>query len=434
MLNLQPKQTQIYQNKSLQSKQSLIQYYVYQDLQNFINLIFSIKAVKEHFKDNLDHPMVEICNNKIILQLNLSNGIHIDQHQQYKKDKDDEKYYNKEKINAQKILEEVIKQFQQSINEKQKKLLSEQFHQIELYKKYCLGEIFELKQFQLKNTNLPTQFNHKVVSQILNSVKQVDGEVNGIVENKQYNQPNQIEIQQKAEQQYQLTRNQLNSYFPLQNKKKLQNNVEQMNDTKDGSKHDDNHSNQKQLKGQEQLNSQTKVTKYPQHEFFDFSNVVINQTQEVCQLLKEFFGFFFKKQNPQFKKKEKEKDLILNTIENNFIELMKQIKKIQNKNNANEKPSTEFAYSVYQTGILKDLFTMHQIFQVFIQFLNNPFPKNQGYQNIDKFKYFLNSKYNLDYNQDNFLNYLQYQKELIEKQSKDMLQFFVGFKQFYKIK
>ncbi|CAD8178955.1 unnamed protein product [Paramecium pentaurelia] len=65
-------------NEIDQSELQEIQYYVYEDLQNFVNLLYSLIAVKEYFKENPSHPMIFICRNKIILQLNISNSIHTD--------------------------------------------------------------------------------------------------------------------------------------------------------------------------------------------------------------------------------------------------------------------------------------------------------------------------------------------------------------------
>ncbi|CAD8108046.1 unnamed protein product [Paramecium primaurelia] len=89
-------------NEIDQSELKEIQYYVYEDLQNFVNLLYSLIAVKEHFKENPSHPMIVICRNKIILQLNISNSIHTDLINQYKNTL--KQILQKEKQNAKKII------------------------------------------------------------------------------------------------------------------------------------------------------------------------------------------------------------------------------------------------------------------------------------------------------------------------------------------
>ncbi|CAD8118857.1 unnamed protein product [Paramecium primaurelia] len=75
-------QTQMYRQKQQQEK-ALIEYYVYEDIQNLINLLYSRKAIHEYFQNDPNNPIVILSNNKVILQLNLSSGIHKDWHYQY---------------------------------------------------------------------------------------------------------------------------------------------------------------------------------------------------------------------------------------------------------------------------------------------------------------------------------------------------------------
>ncbi|CAD8195763.1 unnamed protein product [Paramecium octaurelia] len=93
---------QIENNAEFQSEVQQIEYYVYEDLQNFVNLLYSLKAVKEHFKEYPYHPMTVLCRNKVILQLNLSNAIHFDLMSQYQNNL--RQVLLKEKENAKNII------------------------------------------------------------------------------------------------------------------------------------------------------------------------------------------------------------------------------------------------------------------------------------------------------------------------------------------
>ncbi|CAK73843.1 unnamed protein product (macronuclear) [Paramecium tetraurelia] len=169
---------QIYQQQAQTKAQAQIQYFVFQDLQYVINLLYQLKAVAQHFK-NSEHTMVKLCNNKLMLQLNISYGIHFDQLQQFQKDQTNLNFLIAQRNTAKGILESIIGK----MNHDEQKLLKEQLEFIEDYKTNCLGSQCNLKQYSLKNTNLTPQFNEQVLQQLIHSIQQVDNQVTHIKEN-----------------------------------------------------------------------------------------------------------------------------------------------------------------------------------------------------------------------------------------------------------
>ncbi|CAK58109.1 unnamed protein product (macronuclear) [Paramecium tetraurelia] len=127
---------QIENKTEYQSELQQIEYYVYEDLQNFVNLLYSLKAVKEHFKEYPSHPMIVLSRNKVILQLNLSNAIHYDLISQYKDNL--KKVLLKEKEHAKNI----INQF--------KLILGDEYQQ---HIDYFLSNVLNEK-ISMKNLNL----------------------------------------------------------------------------------------------------------------------------------------------------------------------------------------------------------------------------------------------------------------------------------------
>ncbi|CAK57393.1 unnamed protein product (macronuclear) [Paramecium tetraurelia] len=114
-------QYQQYQRMQLKQMQTQIknqvqtQFYVDENQQNFINLLYSLRIVNEHFKGQKKPPMVIICRNKVILQINLSNSIHYDLGSQ----KDTGEMLAKEKNNAMNILNQLepdLNEFKDYIN------------------------------------------------------------------------------------------------------------------------------------------------------------------------------------------------------------------------------------------------------------------------------------------------------------------------------
>ncbi|CAD8127815.1 unnamed protein product [Paramecium sonneborni] len=191
-------QQQIYYQSQIQ-QQSEIRYYVYQDLQNIINLIYSRNAVLEHFKNDPNHPMVTLINNKMLLQLNLSNTIQLDQTQQYQRDSNLFDFLKQERMNANRILKNVI------FNQKKDSI---QTALIEYSNDYQNGNFKLNKQYKLQETGLVAKFDESVLSKILSSIQNVDYKINQLRNGQIYDVPKELDIIKKAEN-YQIQAKQL---------------------------------------------------------------------------------------------------------------------------------------------------------------------------------------------------------------------------------
>ncbi|CAD8130923.1 unnamed protein product [Paramecium sonneborni] len=95
--------------QNVKQEEALIEFYVYQDLQNLINLLFSREAVLEHLQNDQNNPMVTLSNNKVILQFNLSSGIHQDLKNQYQHNRQLSDKLRSEKMIALRTLNYVVK-------------------------------------------------------------------------------------------------------------------------------------------------------------------------------------------------------------------------------------------------------------------------------------------------------------------------------------
>ncbi|CAD8167788.1 unnamed protein product [Paramecium octaurelia] len=214
------KQSQIYEKKknsgnqamSLQSKQcykqqqqqledqALIQYYIFEDYQNLINLIYSLQTVNEFFKDDPDNEMVILCRNKVINQLNLSNAIHHDIQETYK-DQNYRYFIKQEKQKVKELVSHLPPDIQNSIY-------------LQMYGKNSLTENIQSTHQELEKMN--SSFNNKVVSQIFSSMHIVDQKVSQIQSQKHYIVPSSNDVLEKAKQYQNLTQIKLDASYNQQ--------------------------------------------------------------------------------------------------------------------------------------------------------------------------------------------------------------------------
>ncbi|CAD8190564.1 unnamed protein product [Paramecium octaurelia] len=193
-------------NQKQQEEVQSIRYYLYDSLQFLINLLYSSKAVNEHFENDPQHPMRIIARNKITLQLNLSNSIQFDQSFQYKSDPKLNQVLQIEKQNAKKLLEQLPPEF---------KLEFENY--LEIYQSSSLDQNIEMRSLNMEQTNIETKFDSNVLQSIINSIQQVDKTTQQFREQKVYKIPNIQDIITNANNYYQKTKYSLVKNYPNQN-------------------------------------------------------------------------------------------------------------------------------------------------------------------------------------------------------------------------
>ncbi|CAD8124543.1 unnamed protein product [Paramecium sonneborni] len=194
-----------------QEHKSLIQYYIYQDFQNLVNLLYSMMAIKNYFVKQTDHPMIPIGRNKVILQLNLSNSIHYDLQRTYQSEKAKEFIYE-ERGKVKRMIgglnQELGIELQQFINDYQKNSLNKE-----------VG-VFQIPSNMQQQRSQGQNFNQnnldKFLDQFLNQLEVIDKQVSKIQTTKYYMVPNIDEIRKKALGFYILTLTQLQKNFPGQ--------------------------------------------------------------------------------------------------------------------------------------------------------------------------------------------------------------------------
>ncbi|CAD8129470.1 unnamed protein product [Paramecium sonneborni] len=205
--NLEYEQQQQVQIQKLSQKQQkeeqLIRYYLYENLQYFINLIYSLKAVNQHFINDPQHPMKILARNKIVLQSNLSNCIQYDQSSQYQSDPQLNQVLQQERQFAKQLLEQLSPE------------LKEEFQSyLKIYKNNSLNQNIQVHQQKLEQTNLDSKFNQKVLQSIIDKIFLVDETTGQFSGQKTYNSPTIQDIIQKAENYSEKTRQQLEIHFP----------------------------------------------------------------------------------------------------------------------------------------------------------------------------------------------------------------------------
>ncbi|CAK64860.1 unnamed protein product (macronuclear) [Paramecium tetraurelia] len=201
-------QKQKYQN--IEQQEALIQYYVYEDFQNLINLLYSYQVVKRHFKSQPRHPAIILSKNKIMLQLSISNSIHSDLYQT-NKSYQDQNILKKEKENVKSMIKKMRNDIQNNDLDKE----SEAY--LELYIKYSMGDHIEFKQFELQKMNQDYNFNQGVLDKIFPQISYVDEQIKSLRQRKYYNIPSVQQIKIKAQEYERLTENKLLINYPLNN-------------------------------------------------------------------------------------------------------------------------------------------------------------------------------------------------------------------------
>ncbi|CAD8127817.1 unnamed protein product [Paramecium sonneborni] len=213
-------QQQIYQQSQIQ-QQSEIRYYVYQDLQNIINLIYSRNAVLEHFQNYPNHPMVTLINNKILLQLNLSNTIHFCLQQENQKNRNLSNFLIQQRMNANRILKNVIDSNKQQKNQSliyqnNQKQMNSLENELQKYKYFYESQNFQLNQFQLQETGLAAKFDESVFPKIF------DQQINQLNNGQLQDITSEKDIIKRAELQQQKVINNLYQRYPNKFTQKFQ--------------------------------------------------------------------------------------------------------------------------------------------------------------------------------------------------------------------
>ncbi|CAD8105606.1 unnamed protein product [Paramecium sonneborni] len=334
----------IQQEQQLQ-EQAQIQYYIYEDLQNIINLIQQRDAVIEYFKNDCAHEMVTLCNNKLILQLNISSSIHYDQTQQYRKQPELLKILKKERENAYKILEKFIGNNDQKINSNGKqKNNGSVLNDLQQYRNNYKDQKFELNQFKQQQTNLVPKFHEGVLSTIISSIQSVDSQVDQVKKTKYYKIPHFEDIQEKAIKYYKTTQQKLKINFP-----KLLSQDNQM------SQQDNQKFNQSNVINIAQKNSEIQGKEQTQYNNEGQPNLEIQQKNQFClkDRLIEFINYL------RYKKVEIPKPQQNNKAEQQDFQITKLFHQLYPKKDWKIKDD-----------ILLELTNLHYYFYLFIEVCN----------------------------------------------------------------
>ncbi|CAD8165019.1 unnamed protein product [Paramecium octaurelia] len=372
---------QIQQFKPQTQAQAQIQYYVYQDLQYVINLLYQMKAVAQHFK-NSEHTMVKLCNNKLMLQLNISFGIHLDQLQQSQRNETNFYFLKAQKNNAFMILESII----QKMSDNEKELLKEQLECIQNYMTNCLGPQYNWRQYQLKATNMTPQFNDQVLQQLINSIQQVDNQVTHIKENSNSSFPLE-QIERTAQQFERKTQEQLNRNFPNLNNSNFNMQENELSQV------DNLNISYPKNQWNKQNNQKTQSTQP------DLMNSVDNEFQNQ-QLTDVLCHYQYSNSN---------QDRIVQQINLDYEKFkVQRYHQIYNLN-------CNVLQNYQQQGHLREQFKYFQIFKIYHDYVQ------QANNNLKQFVEFLLSyQYKDQYHYDEFINYIMESQEIINSKSQYM--------------
>ncbi|CAD8124546.1 unnamed protein product [Paramecium sonneborni] len=202
---ISPQKKQVQTELLLQTnneQQILIQYYVYQDFQNLINLLYSLEAVKNYFQNQPNHPLITLSRNKIILQLNISNTIHYDQYVSHKSSSNI-KTLNDQKENVQKMIKNI-----------KLDLDFECQNYLDSYQENSLKQIVTINQIQQQKSFQNYNFNQNILQSIIPQISIVDQRIQLLRQSKQSYIPSESEVKQKAKEYQQLTLNKLSINYP----------------------------------------------------------------------------------------------------------------------------------------------------------------------------------------------------------------------------
>ncbi|CAD8121334.1 unnamed protein product [Paramecium sonneborni] len=197
-------QKQSYQQAQLQD-QALIQYYIFEDYQNLLNLIYSLKIVQEYFQNDPNNKMVTLSRNKVIAQLNLSNTIHHDISQTYK----DQNYKIFIKNQKEKV-KELLKKLPEDIQNQQ---------YLQMYQQNSLSENVKCDYTPLEKLDINLNFNEHSVAKVLQSIQIVDEKINQITTQNHYQIEND-DFQDKAKKYQIFTLQKLEANFSQKKKGK----------------------------------------------------------------------------------------------------------------------------------------------------------------------------------------------------------------------
>ncbi|CAD8094044.1 unnamed protein product [Paramecium sonneborni] len=197
--NQRQAQKQLFKQEQLQDS-ALIQYYIFEDYQNLINLIYSLITVQNYFENDPNNQVVALSRNKIVAQLNLSNTLHQDLQSKY-----------------------ISKQHQQFIKQERKKVLDFISHlpseirnsqYLQTYKINSLSDNVKSAFQQLEHISITPNFNQNVVAQTVQSMQLIDQRINQITSSNHYNVPSFNDVQLKANQYQNITQKKLEASFP----------------------------------------------------------------------------------------------------------------------------------------------------------------------------------------------------------------------------
>ncbi|CAD8209817.1 unnamed protein product [Paramecium octaurelia] len=196
-------QQQIYPTQKQQEEQAIIQYYIYQDFQNIMNLLFSFKQIKEYFADEPNHKAITLSYKKLIIQLNISNSIHFDLERTYQ---NEFAFIQDAKGKVKTMLEKldyVIGKEHQNL--------------IQNYRVNSLSQSVKINQLPLQQTQDFT-FNENLLNQLIPQVEQIDQQIQSVKQAKYYNVPNENDIRQRADYFQALTLDRLQKSYPKNTK------------------------------------------------------------------------------------------------------------------------------------------------------------------------------------------------------------------------
>ncbi|CAD8192525.1 unnamed protein product [Paramecium pentaurelia] len=374
-------QTQIYKQQQ-QQEEALIEYYVYQDLQNLINLLYSRKAIHEYFQDDPTNPLVILSNNKVILQLNLSSGIHTDLQYQYQYKNELKNKLKNEKSIALQTLKYVAQELMnqggtQNQHQDPTKDYLNQF--IQNYE----DEMFHLNQFQLQSTNYVPQFNEQVLSKIISSIQVVDHQTNQVRQNGTYQKPTQQQLLDRAYVYFHMTNQKLNQINPQNNQTQLNNKQEIC------------------FQGQQDniinIANPQQFTSSNDHNTQDQTKFKINNEQTNLFSFFQFLGYFNQTGTQQVFDRE---------ITSLYNQVFQTINYPKNENY----PEIQFARYLYSKGYLRHQIILHYYFQLFVDY-----QYTRRYQELQTnliTELVSNNKGTID---EGFYSYQYNQKILIEK-------------------
>ncbi|CAK68409.1 unnamed protein product (macronuclear) [Paramecium tetraurelia] len=471
-------QAQTYQQKQSQ-EEALIKFYVYQDLQNLINLIYSRNAVLEHFKDDPNNSIVTLSNNKVILQLNLSIGIHQDLKQQYSRNHNLQQILQRERNTAYQTLKDVTQKSQRQIStSNQTKIFLKD--SVENYlntytQNYEMG-YFGSNQFQLQQTNYAPQFNEQTLSKLISSMQSIDAQTNQIGTNGNYQAPTPEYILQRAQDYYSMTKQKLDQSDPTNCSAQLNNkqeNYSQGNNSLTANNIASKQPQPEQYSEEIQLNNKQKsqiiVDKQRNQQSSSNSDQMqLNNKQESqCQGCGSFNtnnrGI---QEQLNSSNSEQDKQLInanLSQEKDKLIEFLKlsgyfqqthpylnsQIEDLQGKAktlmNQSYLTQNEYDFAIKlskQNGVFKLLISLHYYFELFLEYFNENRPsqsiqqflcqnKNKGKMNVPFLQYLVSKKQLIEKNFDskNQINYSQ----ASSNQEDFVFEMYKGYCDYYKI-